>query len=97
MISFILLILEERRKKNHFKERVTDDFEPYRALSDIPKLESYIWNERKDQRSYGTSALRDRFQLLFSLSGVLRSDSIYNTDLRNNRQVKTSVTLTNQK
>ena len=47
----------EKNKKKHFKERVTDDFEPYRALSDIPKLETYIWNERKDKNSYGTSAL----------------------------------------
>ena len=71
----------EKNKKKHFKERVTDDFEPYRTLGDLPKLESFIWNERKGTRLYGTSALRDRFQLLFSLSGVLRSDSIYKADL----------------
>ena len=60
---------------------MTDDFEPYRCLSDIPKLETFIWNERKEQRVYSTSGLRDRFQLLFSLSAVLRSDSIYKADL----------------
>ena len=71
----------ERNLKKHFKERMTSDFEPYRILNDLPKLEEYIWNENKDKRIYGASSLRDRFQLLFSLSGVLRSDSIYKADL----------------
>ena len=71
----------ERNLKKHFKERMTSDFEPYRTLTDIPKLEEFIWNENKGKKIYGTSGLRDRFQLLFSLSGVLRSDSIYKADL----------------
>ena len=33
------------------------------------------------QRSYGTAALRDRFQFLMTLSSVMRSDSIYKADL----------------
>ena len=71
----------ERVIKKLYKERVTSDFEPYRVLSDIPKIEEYIWNENKNKKVSGSSGLRDRFQLLFSLSGVLRSDSIYKADL----------------
>ena len=71
----------ERVLKKQFKERITDDFEPYRLLSDIPKIEDFIWNEHCGQRIYGANGLRDRFQLLFSLSAVLRSDSIYKADL----------------
>ena len=71
----------ERNLKKHFKERMTSDFEPFRVLTDIPKLETYMWNENREKRIYGASSLRDRFQLLFSLSGVLRSDSIYKADL----------------
>ena len=37
-----LIRIVNNRGEKHFKERVTDDFEPYRCLSDIPKLESYI-------------------------------------------------------
>ena len=66
----------ERNLKKHFKERMTSDFEPFRVLTDIPKLETYMWNENREKRIYGASSLRDCFQLLFSLSGVLRSDSI---------------------
>ena len=71
----------ERVLKKQFKERITDDFEPYRCLSDLPKIEEYIWNAHKSTEIYGANGLRDRFQLLFSLSAVLRSDSIYKADL----------------
>ena len=71
----------EQNLKKHFKERMTSDFEPFRVLTDIPKLETYMWNDNREKRIYGASALRDHFQLLFSLSGVLRSDSIYKADL----------------
>ena len=71
----------ERVMKKQFKERVTDDFEPYRCLGDLPKIEEYIWDAHKCTKIYGANGLRDRFQLLFSLSAVLRSDSIYKADL----------------
>ena len=50
-------------------------------MNDVPKIEDFIWNEKRNARIYGTNGLRDQFQLLFSLSAVLRSDSIYLADL----------------
>ena len=77
----VVNIRGENVLKKHFKERITDDFQPYRVLNDVPKIEDFIWNEHCDTQIYGTNRLRDRFQFMFSLSAVFRSDSIYKADL----------------
>ena len=71
----------EKVLKKHFKERATDDFQPYRILNEIPNIEQYMWKIHCKTKIYSTNSLRDRFQFLFSLSAVLRSDSIYKADL----------------
>ena len=71
----------ERVMKKQFKERLSEEFQPYRVLEDVPKIEEYTWSEHSNTKVYGANALRDRFQMLFSFSAVLRSDSIYKADL----------------
>ena len=72
---------KDRVSKKQFKERISGDFKPYSLFSSVPKMENFMWKVNSNTASYGASALRDRFQFLMTLSGVLRSESLYKADL----------------
>ena len=67
--------------KKNFKERINGEFKPYSLYSEIPRMERFMWKYGSGTAVFGASALRDRFQFLMTLSGVLRSESLYKADL----------------
>ena len=80
------LMLTVKRRKNKvtkamFKERATGAFEPFKMLPQIPRIEKYLWEYSNRSYAYGAAAMRDRFQFLMCLCGVLRSESLYQADL----------------
>ena len=64
-----------------YKERVTSDFQPFRIAGELASIEKYMWEYSCKTASFSASSMRDRFQYLFSLNGVLRMESLYLADL----------------
>ena len=72
---------KERVLKEIFKERIDSSFQPFALLAEAPTIEIKMWEAHNNTHGYGTSALRDEFYFLFTLSAVTRSASVYKGDL----------------
>ena len=68
-------------KKALFKERMTGDFEPFKMIGEVPRIEEWMWKYNNSTISFGASSLRDRYHFLMTLGAVLRSESLYKADL----------------
>ena len=81
-----VLIKEIKNRRNAvtkalFKERITEEFKPFKMIGEVPRIEEWLWNYNNSTISFGTSSLRDRFHFLMSLGAVLRSESLFKADL----------------
>ena len=81
-----LLIKEVKTRKNAvtkalFKEQITEEYQPFKMIGEVPKIEEWLWNNANCTASFGASSLRNRFQFLATLCGVLRSESLFKADL----------------
>ena len=81
-----LLIKEVKTRRNAvtkalFKERLSEEFQPFKMIGEIPRIEEWLWNYNNTTISYATSSLRDRFHFLMTLGAVLRSESLFKADL----------------
>ena len=65
----------------NFKERCDGEFTPYKMISEVGHIEDYMWKYHCTTSAFSAASLRDRYQFLASLSGVLRSESLYHGDL----------------
>ena len=74
-------IRKDKVHKAQFKERHDHDFKPFGLVGEVGRMEKWAWDSNSSTKSYGASSLRDRFQLLMTLGGVLRSESLYKADL----------------
>jgi hypothetical protein len=83
MKQLLLLVTERRERvsKALFKERVTADFDPFWMAAEVSNIEDFMWKYSCRTASFSASSMRDRFQYLFSLNGVLRMESLYLADL----------------
>ena len=80
----LLLIVTERKEKVSkalFKERATSNFQPFRMADELAKIEKFMWEYSCKTATFSVSSMRDRFQYLFTLNGVLRMESFYLADL----------------
>ena len=83
-MKLLLILVTERREKVSkalFKERATGDFEPFRMASELAKIEEFMWEYSCKTATFSASSMRDRFQYLMTLNGVLRMESMYIADL----------------
>ena len=64
-----------------YKERITSDFQPFRIAGELALIEKYMWENSYRTASFSASSMRDMFQYLFSLNGLLRMQSLYLEDL----------------
>ena len=72
---------KERLKKINCDERFDNEFHPYKMIDQIADIEAGFWNYKFGRIQSMCSSIRDRFQFLMTLSGCLRSDSLYKADL----------------
>ena len=81
-----LLIKEVKIRRNAvtkalFKERLSEEFAPFKMIGEVPRIEEWLWNYNNSTISFAISSLRDRFHFLMSLGAVLRSESLFKADL----------------
>ena len=50
-------------------------------LIEIPKIETYLWMSKSNTKVYGLTSLRNRFHYLYTLQAVMRSESLFKTDM----------------
>ena len=67
--------------KLQFKERIDGEFLPFKMLIEIPKIETYLWMSKSNTKVYGLTSLRNRFHYLYTLQAVMRSESLFKTDM----------------
>ena len=72
---------KDRVAKANFKERMDGEFTPYKMIAEVTEIEDFMWNYHCQTPAFGAASLRDRYQFLGTLSGVLRSESLYRGDL----------------
>ena len=72
---------KDRVSKANFKERVDGEFTPYKMIDEVHAIEDYMWHYGCTTLPYCAASLRDRYQYLATLAGVLRSESLYRGDL----------------
>ena len=95
------IIKEVKTRKNAvtkalFKERIDGEYDPFKMIGEVPKIEKYLWEYNNMTPSFGASSLRDRFQFLMSLCGVLRSESLFKADLSDLMDIKLESQLTKE-
>ena len=81
-----LLVKEVKTRKNAvtkalFKERLSEEFQPFKMIGEVPRIEEWLWEYNNSTVSFGASSLRDRFHFLMSLGAVLRSELLFKADL----------------
>lgn len=69
-----------RQKKKTYQEKVESEFGPYKAVERYSEIEQELWL-RSTEKSKMTTWLRNRFVFLYSLSGILRAESLYRAEL----------------
>ena len=57
------------------------EFTPYKMISEVNEIEDFMWNYHYQIDVFGATSLRGQYQFLLTLSGVLRSESLYRGDL----------------
>ena len=70
------IIKEVKTRKNAvtkalYKERIDGEYDPFKMIGEVPKIEKYLWEYTNKTLSFGASSLRDCFQFLMSLCEVL--------------------------
>ena len=81
-----VLLKEVRTRRNAvvralFKERISKEFQPFKMIVEVPRIEEWLWEYNNTTISFAASSLRDRFHFLMSLGAVLRSESLFKADL----------------
>lgn len=69
-----------RQKKQTYQEKVETEFGPYKAVERYRDIEQELWRRSSDTANM-TTWLRNRFVFLYSLSGILRAESLYRAEL----------------
>ena len=64
-----------------FKEKFTYDFQPFRIAGEPASIKKYIWKYSCKTSTFIASSIRDWFQYLFMINGVLRMESLYLANL----------------
>ena len=65
----------------NFKERFDGEFTPYKMISEVTQIETYMWEYHCTTPAFSAASLRDRYHFLATYGGVLRSESMYLADL----------------
>ena len=77
------LVIERKEinKKLNYDEIFGKEFHPYNLIHQISEIEEGLWNHGYGRMQSMCASIRDRFQFLMTLSGCLRCESMYKTDL----------------
>jgi hypothetical protein len=67
--------------KQKYQEKLNHEFAPYQAVEDYPLIEQALWNRGQTCNRSAFSWMRHRFCLLYSTSGILRCESLFQGEL----------------
>lgn len=70
-----------RINRKQYNEKLQTPFSPYSCVEDVTHIESELWNLGQDgNQKIGYASIRNRFVFLFTLSGILRCESVYRAE-----------------
>lgn len=80
-----LLMTVKTRKKTvarlNFEEKLESEFLPFLLVEKIPSIEMELFRRNAFSKKFCLGALRDRFCFLMTNGGILRGESLFNSEL----------------
>ena len=83
MKNLVKMVIERKDlvRKSLNREQLDSKFQSYTMVSDIARLEKYLWNYNRRTSCSSAALLQGMFQFLMTLSRVARIESLYLEDI----------------